>query len=114
MGYIEKYHPSIVLQAMLIQDAVAAQCSLRVFECMADLILSSDDVIPSETSLQAMQVYSMHRTLTVGTPERGDASPRDNKEPRLPLDQSCHSNFTFSKSRYNRRLNATTDADVKE
>jgi hypothetical protein len=78
MGFTEKYHPSIVLLAMLIQDAVAAQCSLRVFECMADLILSSDDDIPDEVSLQTMQVYPMLWTLTVGTPECRDTSTRDN------------------------------------
>lgn len=86
MGYIEKYHSSTVLQEILIQDAVAAQCSLRVFECMADLILSSDDDIPNEISLQTMQVYSIHRALTVGTPECGNASPRDNQGTHLPLD----------------------------
>jgi hypothetical protein len=33
-----------------------AQCSLRVFECMADLILSDENNVPDDVSLQIMQV----------------------------------------------------------
>lgn len=38
------------------EEASAAQCSLRVFEAMADLILSDDESISDEVSLQTMQV----------------------------------------------------------
>lgn len=40
----------------IVQEAGAAQCSLRVFECMADLILCGEEVIPDEISLRVMQV----------------------------------------------------------
>jgi len=40
----------------MVQDAVTAQSSLRVFESMADLILSSEDpVIPEDAALLTMQ-----------------------------------------------------------
>ena len=40
----------------IIQDASSARCSLRVFESMADLILSNEDEVPQDIALQTMQV----------------------------------------------------------
>jgi len=40
---------------LIVQDAVTAPTSLRLFESIADLILSSDEPVPDDTALLTMQ-----------------------------------------------------------
>src|SRR5947207_1682353 len=45
------------LAMLTLEDAILGQCASRVFECMADLILSEENNVPDEVSLQIMQVH---------------------------------------------------------
>ena len=43
----------------IIQEAGAGQCTLRLFESMADLVISPDEQMPDDIALQTMQVASL-------------------------------------------------------
>jgi hypothetical protein len=87
-------------------------CSLRALECMADLVLSTENVIPDEKSLSVMQVYPLSPHL--GTPQHSPRHPREYKTIGITVDQSRHAPLSGSKSQCGRGNDASTYTDVTE
>jgi hypothetical protein len=58
MELIEEFNSSMHFLSLnnIVKEASAAQSSLRIFECMADFILSGEHAIPDEISLGTMKV----------------------------------------------------------